>query len=464
MIKELDRLVKILAENNLEGFLVGGVVRDYLLERKIKDVDLAIKGQVEQVAKEFAAKIDGSFVILDQKHDIYRVVKEELIYDFALLAGATIEADLKRRDFTINALAIKLTADLLAALLKQADLTEYLIDPLSGIDDLKQQSIKAAQDNTFCSDPIRLFRAVRFAARLSFDLEQQTKELMREVEAKEVKKVAKERIREELIKLLASNRAAQHLIELEEEFSLLSLLIPEIERLKEIGQCKYHQEDVWTHSTYALQRLEELLREEFWSARIEQKRVSLLKLALLFHDLGKIWTEEIIDGEVHFYDHQRVGAKRLEPILSELRFSKGETSYIRTLVRYHMRPMSLYYAQNLTAKGKYRFFRAGGEFVSDICLVAAADLISTKELNNKTEEIEGCIRFLQQLIKEFEQSEERTKTRLVTGDEIIDVFSITEGPQVGELLEQVREAQAIGKVETKEEAIEYLKKEVANFD
>ncbi|WP_408956545.1 CCA tRNA nucleotidyltransferase [Natroniella sp. ANB-PHB2] len=462
MIKELDKLVKILAESNLEGFLVGGVVRDYLLDREIKDVDLAIEGQVDQVAKDFAVAIGGSFVILDQKHDIYRVVKEGLIYDFALLAGDTIEADLKRRDFTINALAIKLTADSLNALLKQADLRKYLIDPLLGIDDLKHQSIKAAQEDTFQSDPIRLFRAIRFAARLRFTLEQQTKELMKDVEAKELTKIAKERIREELIKLLASNSSAQHLIEMEEEFSLLSLLIPEIEKLKEIGQCKYHQEDVWTHSTYALQRLEELLREEFWATRIEQKRVPLLKLALLFHDLGKIWSEEIIDGEIHFYGHQRVGAKYLDSILSDLRFSKEENFYIRTLVRYHMRPMSLYYAENLTSKGKYRFFKAGGEFISDICLVAAADLISTKELNHKAEEVEGCINFLKQLIKEFEQGEERTKNRLVTGDELMRLFSIKEGPQVGELLEKVKEAQATGKVKTKEETIEYLKKEISN--
>ncbi|MCK8816948.1 HD domain-containing protein [Natroniella sulfidigena] len=458
MIKELENLVKILAENNLDGFLVGGIVRDYLLERRIKDVDLVIEGQVKQIAQDFAAKIDASFVILDQKYDIYRVVKGESIYDFALLAGDDIEVDLKRRDFTINALAIKLTADFLATLLRQADIEEYLIDPLSGLDDIEHGSIKAVQADTFQADPIRLFRAVRFAARLDFTLEDQTKELMKEVEAKGIKRVAKERVREELIKLLFSNRSAQHLIELEEEFSLLSLLIPEIEKLKEIGQCKHHQEDVWTHSTYALQRLEELLREEFWSARIEQQRIPLLKLALLFHDLGKLWTEELIDGEVHFYDHQRVGANNLDPILSNLRFSKEEISYIKTLVRYHMRPMSLYYAENLTSKGKYRFFRAGGEFIPDICLVAAADLISTKELNNRTEEIAGCIRFLKKLIKEFEQSEERTKDRLVTGDQIMDILSIKQGPQVGKLLEQVREAQATGKVETEKEAIEYLKK------
>ncbi|MCK8825122.1 CCA tRNA nucleotidyltransferase [Fuchsiella alkaliacetigena] len=462
-MKDLYLLIKILENNNFEGYLVGGVVRDYLLSRPVEDVDLVINGPVELVAKELAEQIEGSLVVLDELRQTYRVVKEDFIYDFTPLLGGSLEQDLLRRDFTVNALALPLKREVVSSLIKEGQgWQESIIDPLAALKDLQEGELKAVSSKAFVDDPLRLFRAVRFKAELGFEIVKDTEELMKEVPAKAVKEIAVERIKEELIKILASSDAEESLNYLEEELALLSLLIPDIKQLKVRGQCKYHCEDIWTHSLYALSKLEELLDCEFWQREIVKARLPLLKWGLLFHDIGKLFTEKVIDGEVCFHNHHRVGAKHIKLILRRLAFSSKEINYICSLIRYHMRPMALYHADNLTKRGKYRFFRAAGDYVADICLLAAADMISTRELNEERPvhfpDIESSLSFLKQLVQESKEMEKKTTERLLNGEEVMELLGLTEGPQVGQALEKVREAQATGKVSTKEEAKKYLQK------
>lgn len=452
-MKHINNLIKILNQHNCQGYLVGGFVRDYLLNRENKDIDLVINEQVKVIAKKFADEIEGSFVILDEVHNIYRVVIEEFIYDFAPIVGDSIKTDLLNRDFTINALAVSL-ADI--KITEKEIKIKNIIDPTGGQQDLKQGLIKVVSKETFKQDPLRLFRTIRFRAELNFSVDSQTELLMKEVTTK-IKDIAKERIHDELMKILAVENAAANLNYLEKRFSLLSILIPQIDELKVTGQCKYHREDIWTHSLYAVKKLEELFQKKFWKKQIKEDKLPLLKFATLFHDIGKLMTEEVIDGEVHFYGHNQEGAKYIKPILRKLRFSRQNISYITQLIRYHMRPLELYYADNLTKKGKYRFFRQVEERVADVCFLAAADTLSTKLLNNRAEEIQANIDFLKNLIKESQKMKEKTKEPLLDGHDVMDVLSITEGPQIGEILEKIKEAQAQGKINNREEAIEYLK-------
>ncbi|GAB6138885.1 CCA tRNA nucleotidyltransferase [Halanaerobaculum tunisiense] len=453
-MEEMITLQNIVKQYQAQAYLVGGAVRDYLLERETNDFDLVIVGPTKQIANEFSTLYQGSLVELDQEHQIYRVTIADQEYDFADLQDDSIKEDLANRDFTINALAISLSQ----IELKQ---TGYSFAPADiqqvagGFQDLEEGKIRAVSDNVFSADPIRLLRAIRFKAQLGFSIAKKTEKLMQAVSS-QITEIASERIKEELFKILARKNAACNLAYLENKFSLLSNLFPDIQELKQRGQCQYHCEDIWTHSVYALEKLEGLLQKDFWANRIDYSQLPVLKFALLFHDIGKLLTEEIIDGEVHFYGHHKEGAIYLQPILEDFAFSNQEISLITTLIRYHMRPGALFYATNLTKKGKYRFFKAASDQVVAVCLLAGADMLSTRILNDRLEDVGASLEFFQKLVVEAEQMAEDTDQPLLTGTDLIDLFSLTEGPQIGEILDQLEEAQATGEITTREEAIEYV--------
>jgi poly(A) polymerase len=448
-IKNLSKQLK------LNAYLVGGVLRDCLLNRKVDDFDLVVDKEVKKLARRFARRVGGSFVVLDADRDIYRVIKVKEIYDFTPLRGQSIKKDLLNRDFTINALALPLEAVREEGLHK-SEIKDNLIDPTGGQQDLEQKKIKAVSNKAFTDDSLRLFRAVRFKAQLRFTITKNTEELMQRA-GKRIEDTAEERIKEELLKILAAQDAAANLAYLESKFSLLSTLLPAVNQMKQRGQCAHHREDIWTHSVYAVEKVEQLLKDDFWKDKIAlDDRLPLLKLGVLFHDIGKLITEEAVDGEIHFYDHHREGADYIVPMLKRLTFSNQQLNYIKTLIRYHMRPFFLYSADNLTSKGKHRFFREVEESTADVCLTAGADMLSTVELNGRSEGADEGIEFLKELIRDRKVEKERTRKRLVTGEDVMEIFSIPEGPKVGRILKQVKAAQAAGEVSTYQEAIDYI--------
>ena len=450
---DLTDVKNLLSNLNGDIYLVGGMIRNYLLEKKFADVDLVVQKNPQRIAKQFANQVDGSFVELDISRGMYRVVTSDLNYDFSLLTGDFIKEDLKRRDFTINALALKINDS--SFKLKQ------LIDPYQGLKDLRQGIIKVVTASSFVDDPLRILRCVRFKAQFQFVIDPTTYNLAADSVTK-LNQVANERIKDELLKILSYPKAASSLDYLK-ELGVLEQLIPKFKQLKIIGPCKYHQEDVWTHSLFAVQQVEELLKEDYWKDKISKEKIPLLKLAALFHDYGKLFTEEKINGQIHFYGHHKDGAKKMYQILKRLSFSNWELNYIIKLIRYHMRPLALYYADNLTFKGKHRFFKAGAGFVEDICLLAAADKMSTAKLNQREEEISGSIDFLKELIAEKEDSTERTSKKIIDGNDLMKELGLSEGPKVGEILDLIEEKQAQGKISNYQQALEYaekLKKEV----
>ncbi|MGM0502682.1 MAG: CCA tRNA nucleotidyltransferase [Bacillota bacterium] len=445
---DLVELKKILPEISKPLYLVGGVIRDYLLNKDLEDIDLVVPGAVKGVAQEFAQQVNGTFVTLDSERKMYRVVTSDLVYDFNSLAGDSIEEDLKRRDFTINALALKIDDSKLDK--------QNLIDPYGGMNDLEEGIIKAVSTDALLDDPLRILRGVRFKAQFGFAIAEKTKELAAAA-VDRLQDVANERIKEELLKILSFSEADNN-IKLLEGLGFFNLLLPKFKQLKIVGPCKYHQEAVWEHAVFAVTQVEELLAEDYWRSKIEATKIPLLKLAALLHDYGKIFTEKKIDGQIHFYGHQKVGSKKLKSLFKKWKFSNQELDYIVKLVRYHMRPLALYYADNLTFKGKHRFFKAGGEVVEDICLLAAADKMSTSKLNNRAEEIAGSLVFLRELIADKEEFVQRTTSQLITGNELITELGLEEGPQIGEILDKIEEKQAQGELTTTQEALRYAQK------
>lgn len=227
-MEHLNYLVEILNQHNIKGYLVGGIIRDYLLEREIKDIDVAINDKVRIIARKFADLVTGGFVVLDKKRDTYRVVTEELNYDLAPIIGDSIYEDLLGRDFTINALASDIDG---IDLDKDRGLSGEIIDPTGGRSDLKEKTIRAINKETFKEDPLRLLRGVRFRAELNFTINSKTEELMQK-DSQLITEVASERIKEELLKIAAADKAADNLEYLEKKSGLLSYLIPEIKMMK----------------------------------------------------------------------------------------------------------------------------------------------------------------------------------------------------------------------------------------
>ncbi len=459
-MEKISIINKSLNRISTSGYLVGGFVRDLLLEKSAADIDLVIDEEVKEIAVEFARRTDGNFVVLDEKRKNYRVVVDEEIYDFSLLQGRSISEDLLRRDFTINACALPLTKKVVDELIAENCPEAEIIALESSRKDLEQGKIRATNQNTFTDDPLRLLRAVRFKAELGYEIVAETERKMQQAAGKLVTAAA-ERIKDELMKIFQAPQAAFNTAYLEEKFGVFSLLISDVSELKKRGQCKYHQEDIWTHSVYAVEKLEQLAADEFWAQRIKKDNWPLLKLGGVVHDIGKLLTEEVVEGKTCFYGHQKEGAPYVASILEQLAFSRREIKYMKTLVRYHMRPLNLYSAEDLTFKGKYRLFRAIEDWTPDVCLLAAADMLSTVNLNGGGAAA-GSRQFLRDLVREREEQTAKTEPQLVSGNDIMDTFSVPEGPRVGELLAVVKEAQAAGKINTREEALNYLQEIIDN--
>ncbi|AGB41934.1 tRNA nucleotidyltransferase/poly(A) polymerase [Halobacteroides halobius DSM 5150] len=447
-MNKIVKLKKIVKKYQVQGYLVGGVIRDILLDRQFNDIDVVINKQIKEVASQFAKQTNSSLVVLDKKREIYRVVMDEFNYDFAPLQGSSINEDLTSRDFTINALAVPLSKVCLKNG-KIAFLNKALIDLFKGEKDLKEGIIRVVNDEAFATDPLRLIRAVRFKARLDFAITRSTEKLMGQVEDR-INQIANERIKAELIKILECNNAAFNIVYLEDKFSFFSKVFPIVKELKQINQSKDYCEDRWSHNICAIEKLEQLWNnDKFWDERIEVKWLPRLKFTLLFCGIEDLLNKEIIT--------------QLPSILKEFTFSNQEVSYIVRLIKYRLKAINFLHTDNLKFKKKYYFFKEVSSLTTDVCLLALADIISNQRLNDNDKEVKDSLIFFKELVREGENLQKKTAKRLLTGKDIIRLFSISEGPKVGELLKKVELNQAAGKISTKEEAIKYIKNELSAF-
>ena len=293
-----------------EGYLVGGTVRDFLLGKSSCDRDIAIKG-AEQFAQGMAKQFDGTFIVLDELNHIYRVVlKDKVNYlDISELQGETIEEDLLRRDFTINAIAYDLKEN-------------KFIDVTGGIDDLKQGVLRHIKDENFADDPLRVLRAFRFAAVTGFEMTAELKTALRKYLPLALNP-APERIHYELMKLFGGVQTAKTLL-LMDEFGFLEQIFPCVKEMKKVPPNSHHHLDLFHHVVETVRQVEIAYKD----APIEVKehldkvdfggfpRINQLKLAGFLHDIGKFstWTVEQT-GRHRFIKHDDVGSKMVVPFL-----------------------------------------------------------------------------------------------------------------------------------------------------
>jgi len=427
----------ILTVKELKGkselYLVGGTIRDILLNTAPKDYDFAVSGSGLAFAHAFAKKIKGAFVLLSKKDNEARVVKDEIIYDFNGLGKNTILNDLARRDFTINAMGINLA-------------TLEFLDPFDGQRDIKKMVLRPATDKSLSTDALRILRGFRFSLELDFDL---SKEFFKHATEISLKKVAAERIGYEMLRIMASPKSYKKVLEMN-ELKLFNQIFPEA---KKIIEDPY----LWSHSLETYNAIEKMMSELFFTKLEPEfsqyfsvpKRIPLLKLAGLFHDVAKPDTFLLKEGEVHFYGHDAKGAKIIETLgYKRLKFSRNDVVMLKKLVKEHMRPHLLATNSALTDRAIRRFFRDLGPDWFGAMMIAWADGFATA---GRTKHLENTFMRMIEL-KRVDDAKPNVE-RLVNGYDLI-ALGLKPGPKFKVVLQELLDLQLEGKIKTKEQGRE----------
>jgi poly(A) polymerase len=479
----LQKLQEYLTSQTLRGFLVGGFVRDSLLQRSTADIDLAITGDALQLGPRIAAVLEAKFVPLDTINHVCRIVLNESqspastppIYLDLSTIEANLTADLARRDFSVDALAVDLK-DYLA----QPEPFERLpvIDLQHGLADLRSGVIEVLNTEVFRSDPARLLRANRLAAELGFTLSRTTEALISR-DKNEIRRIAGERTHEELLKLLATSQAGRVVRRMDEQ-GLLTVIFPELEAARNVEQPKEHHWDVLNHSLESVSAAGCILRQgtcQFispsildeipWSPALAEhfnrplavnvSHAGLIKLAALLHDIAKPETKILDKERVRFFGHNEQGADRVVTILERLRFSNREIRLVENMVRNHMRPTQMSHEGMPTRRAIYRYYRDTGVAATDILFLSLADHLAARGPDLDLEQWRWHLEQVKYILNESSKNTTIMKVpHLINGHDLINVFGLTAGPQLRELLESVREAQAAGEVTNRSEALSYI--------
>ncbi len=473
----LSNISAVLSQQGCQAYLVGGFVRDWLLGRETVDIDVAIRGEFQNTVTEVARAIEGKLFLLDDVNNVLRVVVhrdgKQWHVDFTSFSG-DIEDDLARRDFTVNAMAIGLQEFISSEAVE-------VIDPLSGRVDLDARVIRAVSPVTFEKDAARLLRAVRLARELEFGIEPDTEALIRK-NCRLMASVAGERIREELLRMFVLPGSAD-LLRYMDDLGLLVQIFPEVEQMKDVEQPKEHYWDVFQHSIETVAAVEFLLRESSWRYGSDKlldqvpwsdelkahfdavvsggsTRKLLLKLGGLLHDVAKPMMRTVDQaGRIRFIGHTKQGAIMAASALERLRFSNREVRLVEKLVYNHLRPVQMASEYLPTSRAVYRFFRDTEGAGVDVLFLALADFLATQGPRLDVEEWKRHTQLVGYILDEHNR-QQRTAlpVKLVDGHDLMSIFDLKPGKLIGELLAEVREAQAAGDVATREEAIEMVRK------
>jgi putative nucleotidyltransferase with HDIG domain len=426
------KIYKLLEENGFEVYFVGGSVRNILLKRKIKDWDLttnATPQKLTQIFKEsfydndfgtvgIPVKIDGQEKVVEVTTYRTESMYEDKRHPSKVFWGATIEEDLARRDFTINAIALKLTT-----IAKGKPSVFEIVDPFGGEKDLEKKIVKAVGNANirFKEDALRLIRAVRIATELEFKIEKQTLEKIIEDSAL-LEHVSSERIRNELLRILVCVNAYDGIMLLYET-KLLKYILPELLEgigVSQVRPGRHHTTDVFTHN---------LLSLKFCSSDDP-----LVKLAALLHDTGKPKVAgKDNEGFVIFHNHEVAGARIAEKICDRLKFSKKEKQKIVTLIRWHMFSVN----ENQTDAAIRRFIRKiGVENVKDMMDLRVGDRLGG---GTQTAESWRLKLFKEKVEKELSPMPFSINDLAIDGNDIMKILKIKPGPKIGEILQKLFE-------------------------
>ena len=474
----LRKVTDFLTKEDIRAHIVGGYVRDKLLGRFTRDIDIAVAAVAPEVGRKLAETLQGKYVLLDEANGIARVILSEgdleggirWHFDFSTFIEG-IEADLSRRDFTIDAMAVSVEE------LGKGQ-SARLIDPFHGREDLERHLLRVVSSAAFENDPARLIRAVRLAAEYGLTLEGDTEALLKK-HSQLVRQVAGERVKEELCRILAVRTAAHFVLYLD-SLGLLTAIVPELAATKGVEQPREHYWDVFHHSIETVAALELLLGENtkaksvalppHLASHVEDfdngtaagvSKATLLKIAALLHDIAKPQTKTIeSDGRARFFGHTKEGAAVAGDILRRLRFSTREIRVVQTMIEAHLRLWQMGGEEGIPSRRAiYRYFRDTGDVSIDIMFLSLADFLATQGPNLDVAEWRQHGRSVEYVLTQREAEESIVSPpKLIDGHDLMRTFGLKPGPKVGEVLDAVREAQGAGDIGTRDEALAFAER------
>jgi len=451
----VQKILQLADQRACKLYIVGGYVRDALLSRSNatgapKDFDfMVMPGGAVDFARAVSDMLVGHFVLLDATNDTARVVTDTGEYfDFAGCVGGSLETDIKRRDFSIN------------ALVWDSAQPDEVVDLVGGVSDIARKQVRAISEQSFIDDPLRVLRAYRFAALLHFDIDESTNSYMRK-HAALLKQVAAERISSELFLMLETNAAGKQ-VKAMGEAGILEEIFSELKETRRVTKNAFHHLALFDHSVetlvqseLAMMQMPDWAQESFaQSLSAGVTRRAATKLAGLIHDIGKPDTWIVTDEGKHtFIGHDKLGAEMCEPLARRLKWAKPVERFVEKLVRWHLRPGHLFQQGEPTDKAKYRFYKTIGDELPELIVLALADFRSTcgPGLQDGRREAEGK---LQELLHNFTVYNvgKAKESRYLNGSEIMDILGIKPGQVVGELLDDLLEAQTLGEIKNHDEA------------
>ncbi len=454
-------VVSLAKKEKKDIYLVGGFLRDAIVGYKKEPLDLdftLMRGAID-FGRHVARELKAGFVVLDKEHGCSRVVvkiKEEVLtFDFVDFRGKDLEEDLLKRDFTVNTLAWRLPL---------AD--NALIDIYGAQRDLAKKVVNVVSDSSFDDDPLRILRAFSVGAIFDLKISPHTLALVKK-KKESLRSVAGERLRDELFKIFNSQRSWHH-IELLDKNDVLEVVIPQVAVMHNVKQGGYHHLDVWGHSLEALKKLDELLlslkddsdlsnylNEELSTGR---KRIQLLRLAAILHDIGKPKAFEVKAGKTMFHGHERIGRIISDSVSERLKLSSTEKFALDTIIFWHLRPGYLADNKILTKRAVHRYFRDTKSEAASVLLLSIADQratrgpLATAASRKKHEKVSFSL-----LKQYFAMLKEEPFARLIGGMDLIKKLKLKPGPVFTKILDAVEEAQVEGRVKTKTQALKLAK-------
>lgn len=457
----IDIISQIAKKNRKEIFLVGGYIRDMILGVTSNDYDFVVSGDVVAFSQAVVATLNGRLIILDQETQTTRIISSSLptsSIDISPLKGTNIIQDLQLRDITINALAINLSQP------------DSIIDPLNGLDDLKQKRIQLIGRHSIIDDPLRMIRVVRFSAELEFAITPESIAIIKEL-SHLISTVAIERIIYELFLIMGVECAYPYIVLLD-DLRLLEEIIPEIIAAKDAPQNEFHHLDVWNHSMQTLFWLEDIchkLPELFprWHHHVQEylqeeisgtSRYCLLKLASILHDIGKPACVSMENGRLRFFGHELKGEDMAEVIGIRLKLSTRQTEMLKNMVVYHMRPGHLSENETVTDRAVYRFFKATQQDGIAVLLLSLADRYAAMGPASSEKERKKHYEVVCYLMEKFYSFQPSVNPpRLINGHDLMKYLCLPPSPLIGRLLQAVEEGIAEGRITDRMAALEYAR-------
>jgi poly(A) polymerase len=454
-----ERLDEIRRRAPVAGaWLVGGSVRDLLLERPVLDIDLVVVDDPRAVARSLASQRGGSPFPLSERHGAWRVVSGADTVDVAGCRG-TIEQDMAQRDFTVNAIAIALDGG-------------DVVDPFGGRGDLERRLLRTVTDTAFADDPLRLLRLPRIAHEVGLEIDPASEALARR-EAGLAGGPSGERIYMEMRRMLCGPRPAEAL-RLAERLGVLEVVLPEMAGLRGCTQSGYHGFDVWEHTLHVIEAVAEIadhprhylperaamVADEIGrSVGDELTAGQALRLAALFHDIRKPQTRAETDGRISFVGHDREGAEAAASVLSRWKASNAVASFCRTMVREHLVLGFAIPHRPLDRRRAYRYLQATRPWPAASVVLSLADRLATRGPRSRLRHLRRHAETAEELLGLIHGLGAEQRAPLLRGDEIAAETGAA-GAEISRLVGLLAEQQAAGDVSTREEAVAYVREQV----